>query len=173
MKISFSKIIIFSIFIFIILVFFLALNNEKRYSTENIVGKEIDNFEIKFLSNEEIFTKKDLDNGSYYLINIWASWCLPCRKEHPYLLKLKKNKNLKIIGINFKDKNMNAKNFLKELGNPYEVSLSDPDGTKSIVFGVFGVPETILINQNYIITKKFIGPLDSDDLSIIMKEIND
>ena len=171
MKVSYLKIISFCLVIFTIVVFFLALNIDKRYSTENIVGKKIDNFKIKFLSHNQTFENTDLSNDKYHLINIWASWCLPCKKEHPILIKLSKEDNLNLIGINFKDKKKNANNFLKDLGNPYNVILSDTDGTSSISFGVFGVPETILINEKHIVIKKFIGPLDTNDYKNILNVI--
>jgi cytochrome c biogenesis protein CcmG/thiol:disulfide interchange protein DsbE len=173
MKISFSKIILIFFTLFILIVFFFALNIEKKYSTEKLVGKKIDNFEIRYLLKNDFFNQESLTNEKYYLVNIWASWCLPCKKEHPKLMKLKNEKNLKLIGINFKDKKLNAINFLKELGNPYDISLSDTDGTKSIIFGVFGVPESILINKERIIVKKFIGPLNTEDYKDILKEINE
>ena len=173
MKISFLKIISIFLTIFIILVFFFALNIDKKYSTEKIVGKNLDNFEIKFLQNDKIFKKIDLTNDTYYLINIWASWCLPCRKEHPILMRLQKEKNLKLIGINFKDKKVNAYNFLKEIGNPYDISLRDSDGTDSITFGVYGVPESILINKEHKIVKKFIGPISPNDYDNILKLVNE
>ena len=173
MKISFSKIILIFFTLFILIVFFFALNIEKKYSTEKLVGKKIDNFEIRYLLKNDFFNQESLTNEKYYLVNIWASWCLPCKTEHPKLMKLKNEKNLKLIGINFKDKKLNAINFLKELGNPYDISLSDTDGTKSIIFGVFGVPESILINKERIIVKKFIGPLNTEDYKDILKEINE
>ena len=173
MRISILKIIFVSLISFIILIFFLALNIEKKYSTEKLIGRKIDNFEIKYLFEEDAFSQNDLINEQYYLINIWASWCLPCKKEHPKLMKLKNNKNLKLIGINFKDKKKNANNFLKKMGNPYDISLSDVNGTKSIIFGVFGVPESILINREQIIVKKFIGPLDNKDYKNILKLVNE
>tara|TARA_S200000501_G_C20851854_1_gene755999 strand:- start:555 stop:1079 length:525 start_codon:yes stop_codon:yes gene_type:complete len=173
MKISILKIILISLISFIILVFFLALNIEKKYSTEKLIGKKIDNFEIKYLFEEDVFNQNDLINEQYYLINIWASWCLPCKKEHPELMKLKNKKNLKLIGINFKDKKKNANNFLKKMGNPYDISLSDIDGTKSIIFGAFGVPESILVNREQIIVKKFIGPLDNKDYKNILNLVNE
>ena len=171
MKVSFLKIISFCLVIFTIIVFFIALNIDKRYSTENIIGKKIDNFKIKFLSHDQNFENKDLSNDKYHLINIWASWCLPCKEEHPILMKLSKDDNLNLIGINFKDKKKNANNFLKDLGNPYNVILSDTDGTSAISFGVFGVPETILINEKQIVIKKFIGPLDTNDYKNILNVI--
>jgi len=173
MKVSFLKIISFCLVIFTIVVFFIALNIDKRYSTENIVGKKIDNFKIKFLFSDEVFKNEDLLNGEHYLINIWASWCLPCKKEHPILMKLSEEENLNLIGVNFKDKKNNAESFLKNLGNPYNVILSDADGTNSISFGVFGVPETILIDEKQIVIKKFVGPLDANDYKNIIKAINE
>ncbi len=173
MKIGFLKIISISLVAFAIIVFFLALNIDKKYSTENIVGNNVDNFEIVFLNNDKIFKKQDLINDKYHLINIWASWCLPCKKEHPILMNLKKENNLKLVGINFKDKKINANNFLRELGNPYDFSLSDKDGTKSILFGVYGVPESILIDKKHKIISKFIGPLNVKDYKNILKLLNE
>ena len=173
MKISFLKIISISLVAFALLVFFLALNTDKRYSTEKIVGKSVDNFEIIFLNNDKVFKKQDLSFDKYHLINIWASWCLPCKKEHSILMALKKENNLKIIGINFKDKKLNANDFLSELGNPYDYSLSDKDGTKTILFGVYGIPESILIDKKHKIISKFIGPLDVKDYEIILQLVNE
>ena len=169
MRVSIFKIISLCLILFIIVIFFVALNIDKRYSTENIVGKKIDNFKIKFLFSDEVFKNEDLLNGEHYLINIWASWCLPCKKEHPILMKLSEEENLNLIGVNFKDKKNNAESFLKNLGNPYNVILSDADGTNSISFGVFGVPETILIDEKQIVIKKFVGPLDTNDYKNIIK----
>ena len=173
MRVSIFKIISLCLILFIIVIFFVALNIDKRYSTENIVGKKIDNFKIKFLFSDEVFKNEDLLNGEQYLINIWASWCLPCKKEHPILMKLSEEENLNLIGVNFKDKKNNAESFLKNLGNPYNVILSDADGTNSISFGVFGVPETILIDEKQIVIKKFVGPLDANDYKNIIKAINE
>ena len=173
MKISFLKIISISLVVFALIVFFLALNIDKRYSTEKIVGKSVDNFEIIFLNNDAVFKKQDLTNNKYHLINIWASWCLPCRKEHPILMRLKKENNLIIVGVNFKDKKLNANNFLRKLGNPYDYSLSDMDGTKSILFGVYGIPESILINKKHKIISKFIGPLNVKDYEDILQLVNE
>ena len=94
-------------------------------------------------------------------MNIWASWCVPCRLEHNFLMKLKANENLKIIGLNYKDKEKNALNFLKELKNPYDKILTDEDGTIAIDWGDYGVPESFLIHNKKII-KKIIGPIDEN-----------
>ena len=96
-------------------------------------------------------------------MNIWASWCAPCRDEHPFLLNLGKQDNLEIIGLNYKDNTENAKKFLKELNNPYKVILTDKDGIIAIEWGAYGVPETFLIYDKKII-KKYIGPLNLNSL---------
>ncbi len=172
MKTNFIKISLISLVSFIILVFFLALNDDKKYNTEKLIGKKIANFEIKHFFKDETYDQNNLINEGYHLINIWASWCLPCKQEHPALMKLKSEKKLKLVGINFKDKKGNAAKFLKEMGNPYDILLIDPDGTKSVIFGVFGVPESILINNEKIVIKKFIGPLSKKDYTDIIKLIN-
>ena len=173
MKNSFFKIILLSLIEFTILVFFLALGEDNKYDTKKLVGNEVDNFEIKFLFEDGMFNKKNLTNDKYYLINIWASWCLPCKIEHPLLMKLSKENNLELIGINYKDKKPNANNFLKKFGNPYDISLADNDGTDVTIFGVFGVPETFLVDKEKIIIKKFIGPINKSDFKMIIEKINE
>ena len=88
-------------------------------------------------------------------------------------MNLQKEKNLKLIGINFKDKKMNANNFLQDLGNPYDISLRDTDGTNSIIFGVYGVPESILVDKEHKIVRKFIGPININDYDNILKLVNE
>ena len=88
-------------------------------------------------------------------------------------MKLKNEKKLKLIGINFKDKKRNADKFLKKMGNPYDISLTDPDGTKAIIFGAFGVPESILIDKEKIVIKKFIGPINKKDYKDIIELVNE
>ena len=121
--------------------------------------------ELKKISEE------DLKNNRFTLINFWASWCAPCRKEHKYLLYLNKINKMKVLGINYKDKKKNAENFLKELGNPFYFVGQDLKGKISVSFGTYGIPESILIDTNLIIIKKFIGPLDENDVNEILRLI--
>ena len=160
-NIKLISIVLFTLFSFFIL--FKGLDKSNIYSPE-IKESNVDfNFKAKYLlSEEEVFINELLNNEGMSLINIWASWCAPCRDEHAYLLNLKSLNKLSIIGINYKDDEKNAKQFLSELGNPYTNIITDPKGINSIEFGAFGVPETYLIdNKSKLIIQKFIGPLDN------------
>ena len=159
-NIKLISIVLFTLFSFFILL--KGLDKSNIYSPE-IKESNVDfNFKAKYLfSEEEVFINELLNNEGMSLINIWASWCLPCRDEHAYLLNLNSLDKLSIIGINYKDDEKNAKQFLSELGNPYTNIITDPKGINSIEFGAFGVPETYLIdNKSKMIIQKFIGPLD-------------
>jgi cytochrome c biogenesis protein CcmG/thiol:disulfide interchange protein DsbE len=106
--------------------------------------------------------------GAVRLVNVWASWCVPCRAEHPFLADLKARHQVPIDGINYKDRTDNAVRFLAELGDVYERIGLDTDGRTSIDWGVYGVPETFLIDENGSIRHKIVGPLTPD---IIRREL--
>ena len=161
------------IFIFFItfVIFFKGLNNSNIYTPSSNLEKAVPSFELKsFEISSNIISEKIFKDDNYYLMNIWASWCIPCRDEHEFLMKLKNNQKIRLIGFNYKDKFKNAKSFLKDLGNPYDIIVSDKDGTASIDWGAYGVPESFLIYQNKII-KKFVGPIKNEDLLEIQKII--
>ena len=168
-KIYFILISIF--FVFIFSVFYLGLQNEQIYDTEDLVGKKITEVELDLFGKDGTFNTKEISNNQFTLLNFWASWCAPCRKEHKNLIQLSKNKNLKIIGINFKDDEINARQFLQDMGNPFYILTKDSKGKKSVNFGVYGIPETILVNPELVILKKYIGPLSSKDVKEIEKLI--
>ena len=149
----------------------MSLKKSNIYDTKSLIGQNINSFELPSIDNVSQITHFDLTKNKYTLINFWASWCAPCRDEHKYLILLKKNYNLKILGINFKDKKINASKFLINLGNPYFFVASDKKGRSSVDFGVYGIPESILINNKLEILKKFIGPLNQDDKEQIIKII--
>lgn len=167
-KIYYFLIIISLIFIFFI--FYQGLKKSNIYEPKSKI-KNLPQFSaITFFDNEKMNSKEIFDQNNYYLFNIWASWCLPCKNEHPLLSKLSKNRKIEIIGLNYKDNFENAKIFLQELGNPYNKILIDRDGTIAIEWGAIGVPETFLIYNNKIV-KKFVGPLNEDSLESIKKII--
>jgi cytochrome c biogenesis protein CcmG/thiol:disulfide interchange protein DsbE len=93
------------------------------------------------------------------IVNVWASWCVPCRDEHPVLMELAKDDQLRVFGINYKDRPENARRFLGALGNPYEAVGVDANGRSAIDWGVYGVPETFIIDRNGVIRHKHIGPI--------------
>ena len=148
-----------SIFIIIFVIFYKGLQDTNIYTPEEKINNEIPTFSAKlFYSNNKVNSSEIFELNSFYLLNIWSSWCVPCREEHPVLMELKNNDRLKVIGMNYKDTKNNAKNFLKELGNPYDKIIFDSKGTNAIEWGAYGVPESFLISNNKII-KKYIGPL--------------
>tara|TARA_Y100000591_G_scaffold319816_1_gene332338 strand:+ start:47 stop:565 length:519 start_codon:yes stop_codon:yes gene_type:complete len=160
MKNKIYPLILTSFFVFVFIIFYKGLKNSNLYTPSVEIKNDIPQFSAESLFEKKIFDSENIfDKKKFYLLNIWASWCVPCRDEHPYLKKLKKNKKIEIIGLNYKDDFKNAIKFIDELGNPYSIILLDKDGTKSIEWGAFGVPETFLIYDNQII-KKFIGPLN-------------
>ena len=157
-RIVYFLIIIFFIFAFAI--FYRGLNNSNLY-TPNIDMKNIPEFSSETFFQKKILNSKDIFNkNNFYLLNIWASWCVPCRDEHPLLINLSKSKKIDIIGLNYKDDFNNAEKFINEFGNPYSIILIDRKGTKAIEWGAFGIPENFLIYENKII-KRYIGPLNS------------
>lgn len=160
------------LFIFILLIFYNSLNRETNYNTDYLVGNKLTSISLKNFDNKQTLTNKDLKENNFTLINFWASWCAPCRIEHANLMKLSKEKNLKILGVNFKDKTNNAFKFLDDLGNPYDYLAKDTDGKQSVTFGIYGIPESILINSELIVLKKFIGPINNQDLKVIKEIIN-
>ena len=171
MKISISKIIIFSFLIFFLLVFWQGLKKDNSYDTKSLIGSRISNFQLIDINNNgKYISEENLKKNKFTIINFFASWCAPCRSEHKYLLSLS-NKKIKLIGINFKDKKINANNFLKELGNPYNFVGQDSEGKISILFGIYGIPESILIDNNLTVIKKIIGPIDQIQYDEILKLI--
>ena len=167
MKNKLIPLLIFLVFIVIFIIFYKGLQNTNIYTPNSKSSFEVPSVSVKlFNSNEIVNTLEIFSSDKFYLLNIWSSWCVPCRQEHSILMELTKNDNLKVIGINYKDTIKNANNFLRELGNPYNNIIFDNKGTNAIEWGAYGVPESFLINNNKII-KKYIGPLSKGSLQEI------
>jgi len=158
----------------ILLVFFLSfcfsvLFKSLESSSIYVPEKKEDRQLTEFVS-EDFFTKKKITSSEifqgsdYYILNIWASWCAPCKEEHPQLMELSKNSSIKLIGLNYKDDPKKAKKFLKKLGNPFSIIITDQTGIVSIEFGGYGIPETFLINKDKKIIKTFIGNLSNESV---------
>jgi len=147
--------------IFILLIGFLAagLKLDPREVPSPLVGKPAPAFDLPVLHQpDKRFVPGDM-RGKVWLLNVWASWCVSCREEHPLLVELSKKGVLPILGLNYKDKGDDATAWLKQFGNPYDLSVVDADGRIGIDYGVYGVPETYLIDTEGVIRFKQIGPI--------------
>ena len=127
-----------------------------------LVGKPVPEFDLPPLDGVSRPGLKGSDlKGAVTVVNVFASWCGPCRIEHPQLIALQKDSRIRLVGINYKDVPANAVRFLDELGNPYAAIGVDQNGRAAIDWGVYGVPETFVVDQNGIIRYKHIGPIDA------------
>ena len=143
------------------LILFLSLNSNPSKLPSPLLGKTFPSIEGKdFYTDEPIKTSK-LFTDKVTLVNVWASWCTTCRKEHQMLMNLANKTDLQLIGINYKDSRDNGEKYLKIMGNPFDHIIFDPDGKIGIDLGITGTPETFLVNQNGFILYKHIGEIDS------------
>jgi cytochrome c biogenesis protein CcmG/thiol:disulfide interchange protein DsbE len=107
--------------------------------------------------------------GRVSIVNVWASWCVPCHDEAPLLIQLGRDKRLQVIGINYKDTTENARRFLGRYGNPFGIVGVDGNGRASIEWGVYGVPETFIVGRDGTIAYKLVGPITADNLEAVLK----
>jgi cytochrome c biogenesis protein CcmG/thiol:disulfide interchange protein DsbE len=152
--------------IFVVLVGFLAigLTLNPREVPSPLINKPVPPFKLAVLSApDQTIAAQDL-TGKVWLLNVWASWCVACRIEHPILVELAKTKEVPIYGLNYKDKSPAAVAWLANFGNPYVASLVDGDGLVGIDLGVYGVPETFVVDKQGVIRHKHIGPVTPEAL---------
>ena len=146
----------------LLVVFALRLDHDPGYIPSVLINKPAPDFALPPVTGLSTpgFDTEAL-KGHVTLVNVFASWCVPCRDEHPALMALKQQLGIPFYGINQKDAPDNAKAFLNELGNPYDAIGADNNGRASIDWGVYGVPETFIVDKQGIIVAKFVGPLDA------------
>jgi cytochrome c biogenesis protein CcmG/thiol:disulfide interchange protein DsbE len=152
--------------LFVVLLGFLGvgLNLNPREVPSPLIGKPAPAFKLTRLDDASRTIQREELLGRVWMLNVWASWCAPCREEHPLLVEFGKRKLVPIYGLNYKDTRVQANVFLNQLGNPYEASLFDGDGRVGIDFGVYGVPETFIIDRQGVVRLKHVGALTPDVL---------
>ena len=152
--------------IFAVLVGFLVvgLNLNPREVPSPLIGKPAPEFRLPRLDDPAQSIGRAELLGRVWMLNVWASWCVACREEHPLLVEFARRKLVPIYGLNYKDRRDAAERWLARLGNPYDATLADADGRVGIDFGVYGVPETFVVDKRGIIRYKQIGPLTPEAL---------
>ena len=170
-NIYYFVLILTTVFVFTLL--YKAIFQNNSYIPSSKINKKINGFSASTLFLDNKINIKDLiPKKKITIINIWASWCAPCRNEHEYLMKLKEHPNIVLIGLNYKDKPSKAKLFINDFGNPFSTILKDPKGIISIEIGAYGVPETYILDDNLILKKKFIGELTFKNFEEIIEIAN-
>ena len=150
--------------IFIVLAVFLAigLTRDPHELKSVLINKPAPTFRLSQLKAPDKTISNDDMRGKVWLLNVWASWCIACRDEHPYLIEYAKSGVVPIYGLNYKDRREDALAWLGELGDPYTASAVDLDGRVGIDYGVYGAPETYVVDQSGMIRFKHVGPLMPD-----------
>lgn len=147
------------IFLLLLGFLFVGLKLNPREVPSPLVGKAAPAFDLPVLQQaDKRFAPADM-RGKVWLLNVWASWCASCRDEHPLLVELSKKGVLPILGLNYKDKSEDAQRWLQRFGDPYLMSAVDVDGRIGIDYGVYGVPETYVIDKAGVIRFKQVGPV--------------
>ena len=157
-----KKILPLLVFLVVGVFLFLSLNSDPNKLPSPLVGKKFPIIEgTDFYSNESV-KLNDLMDNNLALVNVWASWCVTCRKEHQVIMNIAKNTNLKLIGINYKDTKINGDEYLKLMGNPFDEIVFDPNGEIGMELGVYATPETFLISREGLIIHKHIGEITKE-----------
>ena len=152
------------IFATLLIFLWLGLSLDPREVPSPLIGKPAPSFALATLSEPaKTFTRDDM-KGQVWLLNVWASWCVSCRVEHPLLMQLARSSAVPVVGLDYKDKPEEGRAWLEQNGNPYRVSIVDRDGRVGIDFGVYGVPETFVVDREGVIRYKQIGPVTAEAL---------
>ena len=156
-----KKFIPLILFLFIAIFLYFSLNSNSSKLPSPLLGKMFPNIEAKDFYSDESVLLNDLFSGNMTLVNVWASWCVTCRQEHQMMMRIANNKDLQLIGINYKDTRVDGEKFLEIMGNPFDVIIFDPNGKIGLDLGVYATPETFLVNKQGVILYKHIGVIDS------------
>ncbi len=151
------------VFVVLIGFFWVGLGKDPNLLPSALLDKPAPAFTLSNLhSPEKSFSTEDM-KGKVWVLNVWASWCAACRSEHPLFMDIARQGGINLYGLNYKDKRDDALTWLRQLGNPYAASLSDLSGDVGIDYGVYGVPETFIIDKEGIIRMKHVGPVSRAD----------
>ena len=149
------------LFIIVAVFLYFSLNATPSKLPSPLLGKMFPNVEAEDFYSDESVLLTNLFNDKMSLVNVWASWCVTCRQEHQMMMKIANNKDLQLIGINYKDTRADGERYLEVMGNPFDVIVFDPSGKIGLDLGVYATPETFLVNQKGVILYKHIGAIDS------------
>ena len=153
-----------AVFLGLVVFFAVGLTRDPREVPSPFIGKPAPAFSLAQLHDEKVaFTPEDM-KGKVWLLNVWASWCVSCRVEHPLLVEMSRQKLVPIVGLNYKDRRDDGLQWLSKFGNPYVLSAYDVEGRVGIDYGVYGVPETFVIDKQGVIRYKQIGPVTPEAL---------
>ena len=149
------------------LLFWRGLSGDPSAIPSALIGKPVPEFSLPAIAGMGVpgFDSASLKKGQVTVINVWASWCVPCRLEHPLLMQLARRSDIRLVGLNYKDEPENARRFIGTLGQPFAAIGADEAGRAAVDWGVYGVPETFIIDGSGIIRYKWIGPLTEDGLN--------
>ena len=151
----------FIFFISLIIILFSFLDKDEDQLHSVLLEKNFPDFSLPKLESQETVTSQDFSELPL-LLNVWATWCIACRVEHPFLMKLKEESVVKIYGLNYKDQREKAIKLLDQIGNPYEFSIFDQKGKLALDLGVYGAPETFLVDEKGVIKVRHVGVLTKE-----------
>jgi len=156
-----------AVFALLAVLFYRGLSGNPADVPSVLINKPVPAFTLSPIAGLDLpgLADGDLKKGEVTLVNVWASWCVPCREEHPLLMELASRGDLRVVGINYKDDPENARRFLVTLGIPFAAVGADPNGRAAVDWGVYGVPESFLVDGTGAIRMKWIGPLTREALT--------
>jgi cytochrome c biogenesis protein CcmG, thiol:disulfide interchange protein DsbE len=164
------------LFVALALLLAAGLGRDPKEVPSPLIGKPAPAFALARLDDPQVVIKRDDLLGRVWMLNVWASWCVACRQEHPLLVDFARRKTVALYGLNYKDKRSDGQRWLAQFGDPYDASIVDADGRVGIDYGVYGVPETFIIDKQGVVRFKHIGPITPEVLreriEPLLKQLN-